>query len=319
MIGTICPRFNSNRVALLTCWVITRTIYNFRTHKREPNVDFMFLGYNTNGFAHHDLLEAIAVIHDIGYRGVGITIDHHCLNPLGDQAAFEAQLKAVANVLQKRNLRAVIETGCRFLLDSNAKHEPTLVTADRSLREVRQRFLKRAIDVAVEIGADAVSLWSGVLRDNVGAEEAFQRLCESLKPVVEYAETRGKPIAFEPEPGMVIDTMEMYARLREQFPTPFFQLTIDVGHLHCQGETPILDYLRRFAGDLANVHIEDMVAGVHEHLMFGQGEMDFPPILQTLADIGYANGVYVELSRHSHMAPQAAEEAYAFLRNAMSG
>lgn len=273
----------------------------------------MFFGYNTNGFAHHDLLEAIAVMHDIGYQGVGITIDHHCLNPLGDANEFTNQLRDVSGELQSRNMRSVIETGCRFLLDPRVKHEPTLVTANREQRKLRQHFLKRAIDVAVALNSDAVSLWAGVLRDDVSADVAFERLCESLRPVVDYAVEKETPIAFEPEPGMVIDTMEKYVRLKEQFPTPFFKLTIDVGHLHCQGEIPIDNYLKRFSDDLINVHIEDMVADVHEHLMFGEGEMNFPPIFAALREIRYVGGVYVELSRHSHQASQAASKAFKFL------
>jgi sugar phosphate isomerase/epimerase len=57
-----------------------------------------------------------------------------------------------------------------------------------------------------------------------------------------------------------------------------------------------------------------MHRGVHEHLMFGEGEIDFPPVLKALAEVGYPRGVYVELSRHSHQAPQAARRAFAFLQ-----
>ncbi len=48
--------------------------------------------------------------------------------------------------------------------------------------------------------------------------------------------------------------------------------------------------------------------------MFGQGEIEFAPVLQALADVGYQGGVYVELSRHSHEAPAAARQAIEFLR-----
>ena len=58
-----------------------------------------------------------------------------------------------------------------------------------------------------------------------------------------------------------------------------------------------------------NIHIEDMVQGVHEHLMFGQGTMDFPSICEALRRISYEKGVHVELSRHSHMAVEAVEAA----------
>ncbi len=47
--------------------------------------------------------------------------------------------------------------------------------------------------------------------------------------------------------------------------------------------------------------------------MFGQGEIDFPPVIQALAASRYAGGVHVELSRHSHEAPEAAQRAYDFL------
>jgi sugar phosphate isomerase/epimerase len=36
--------------------------------------------------------------------------------------------------------------------------------------------------------------------------------------------------------------------------------------------------------------------------------------MQALGDIGYGGGVHVELSRHSHMAPEVARESFDFLR-----
>ena len=41
----------------------------------------MYLGYNTNGLAHHDLFDAVELLAEIGYRGVAITIDHNALPP----------------------------------------------------------------------------------------------------------------------------------------------------------------------------------------------------------------------------------------------
>jgi sugar phosphate isomerase/epimerase len=53
---------------------------------------------------------------------------------------------------------------------------------------------------------------------------------------------------------------------------------------------------------------------VHDHLRFGEGDIVFVPVMRTLAEIGYGGGVHVELSRHSHVAPEAAVESLAFLR-----
>ncbi|HZN32901.1 MAG TPA: TIM barrel protein, partial [Pirellulaceae bacterium] len=81
-----------------------------------------------------------------------------------------------------------------------------------------------------------------------------------------------------------------------------------------QGELPIADYIARWRERIVNVHIEDMRAGVHEHLMFGEGQMHFPPIIEALDRTGYKGGLHVELSRHSHEAPTAAKKAFDFLQ-----
>ncbi len=277
----------------------------------------MFLAYNTNGLAHHDLLDAIALLAEIGYEGISITLDQGALNPYDER--LDTQLAQVAAALAKRKLRCVIETGARFLLDPRQKHEPTLVTADPAGRARRVDFLCRAIDIAARLNADCVSLWSGVVHDGAGQAEALSRLTEGLAAVLAHAEEQKVDLAFEPEPGMLVDTLVAYDRLLAELAasgvnTSQLRLTIDVGHLHCLGELPIPAKIRQSAGRLANVHIEDMRAGVHEHLMFGEGEIDFPPLIAALAEIGYDGLLSVELSRHSHEGPTAARRAFSFLR-----
>jgi sugar phosphate isomerase/epimerase len=221
-------------------------------------------------------------------------------------------------LLDGMGMRSVIETGARFLLDPRLKHEPTLLSSSAAGRQRRIEFLCRAIDAAAQLKSDCVSLWSGVLRETVDEETAFARLVDGLRQVVDYAREREVAIGFEPEPGMLIDTMARFERLCRELDRPQLALTLDVGHLHCLGETPIADQIRKFSPQLVNVHIEDMKAGVHDHLMFGEGEIDFPPILCALSDVGYAGGIHVGLSRHSHMAPEAARKAFEFLSQCMA-
>jgi sugar phosphate isomerase/epimerase len=118
---------------------------------------------------------------------------------------------------------------------------------------------------------------------------------------------------------MLIDTVAAYDQLLTRLDargldTRRLQLTIDIGHLHCLQELPISSKIRESAARLANVHIDDMKAGIHEHLMFGQGEIDFRPVIAALAEIRYDGLLSVELSRHSHEGPLAAQNAYDFLR-----
>lgn len=272
----------------------------------------MRLGYNTNGFAHHDLLAAIELLAEVGYQSVALTVDHGALNPFDE--SFSQQVVDVRKLLERHRLHSVVETGARFLLDPCRKHEPTLLASDPAARQRRIDFLRHCIRLAARLDSDCVSIWSGVLPRDVDVEEGTERLCEALQPVLAEAAERDVMIGFEPEPGMLIDDMQSYAALTERIAHPNFALTLDVGHVHCQGETPIADRIRQWSTRLVNVHIEDMRSGVHEHLMFGEGEIDFPPVIRALHKVGYAGGVHVELSRHSHEAPTAARRAFKFLR-----
>lgn len=271
----------------------------------------MLLGYNTNGMAHHELFDAVSLLAEIGYRSVAITIDHGALPP--GASDLPEKIDRLRQLLERFRMRSVIETGARFLLDPRQKHEPTLVSADPAGRARRVEFYKHACDCAARLGSDCVSLWSGVLRDGVSFHQAVDRLAEGLQEVLDYGAGQGVTIGFEPEPGMLVDSMHRYEELLGRIDAQNSRLTLDVGHLQCQGELPIPDVIRRWAPRLVNVHLEDMRTGVHEHLMFGQGQIDFPPVLQALAEVGYNGGIHVELSRHSHQAPEAARRAFEFL------
>lgn len=272
----------------------------------------MLLGYNTNGLAHHDPFDAVELLAEIGYRSVALTIDHDCLSPY--RAKRKDDVAHMRETLQRLELRSVVETGARFLLDRYVKHEPTLMTADPGGRRKRIDFYCRCIEIAAMLGSDCVSLWSGILRESINEEAALDRLVEGLQPVLDHAARFNVAIGFEPEPGMFIDTMAAYDRLVERLGAEHFRLTLDIGHLHCQGETPLADYVARYAPQLVNVHIEDMRRGVHEHLPFGEGEIDFTPVLEALRQANYAGGLHVELSRHSPDGARYARESFHFLR-----
>jgi sugar phosphate isomerase/epimerase len=271
----------------------------------------MFFGYNTNGFAHHRLEDALAVLAGLGYEGVALTLDHHALNPF-DPQLFD-QVHRVRGLLKAYRLRAVVETGARFLLDARRKHQPTLLDPDPQMREYRREFLRRAAYVAAALGVGVVSFWSGAPVDDAPPQVLMQRLVESCAILAQDAESlQDIHWAFEPEPGMFLDSMARYAELFERVNHPRFGLTLDIGHLHCLNE-PIRPTIRRWKHALRNVHIEDMRRGVHEHLMFGDGEINFSDVLTSLHDANYQGGVFVELSRHSHDAVNTARKALEFL------
>lgn len=266
-------------------------------------------GYGTNGFANHRLDEALAVIAGLGYTGVALTLDHHHLDPFGPDLA--GRVDAVAKRLDQLGLAVVIETGARYLLDPWLKHSPTLLDDDP---ELRLDFLTQAVRIGADLGAEAVSFWAGVRPPAVAEAVAWDRLRAGCAQVLAAADKARVPLGFEPEPGMLVQTLSDWFQLRDSLGAPeLFGLTLDIGHCRCVEPEPAPDCVRRAGPFLVNVQIDDMRRGVHEHLEFGTGEVDFPPTLRALDDAGYRGLVAVELPRHAHAAPKVARESLAFL------
>lgn len=277
----------------------------------------MFLGYNTNGFAHHRLEDAIQIIAALGYGGVAITPDiyHQSLLETGyfNGDPYSGDKNKLSSYLAARKQKCVIETGARFILDRERKHQPTLISPDADGRYERFAFLLSCVNLAAEADASCMSFWSGTPTDKAAPHALMDRLVDGCKRLADVAAAKKVRLAFEPEPGMFIDTMDKFAELHGRVNHPAFGLTLDIGHLVCNGELPVSRHIREWKHALWNVHIEDMKHGVHDHLMFGEGEVDFADAFAGLKEIEYAGGAYVELSRHSHDAVNTARKAKAFL------
>ena len=266
--------------------------------------------FNTNGAANHRLDDALTLIAEAGYDGVALTLDIHHLDPFDPD--FLLNTRHVAARLTALNLGLVVETGARFLLDPRAKHEPTLLSADETGRARRVDFLTRALTVVAECGGEAMSFWAGVPKPGVTAEQARGWLLEGVEEIVRRAEAMSVVAALEPEPGMLVETVDDWKALG----LPGLKLALDTGHCLVTGERDPAAAVREFAGVLGTVTIEDMKRGSHIHLPFGEGDMDVPGVLAALSEIAFPKLICVELSRESHRADTMIPAALAALRTA---
>ena len=272
----------------------------------------MRLGFSTNGIGDVDPLDALPLLADLGYTSLALTLDRHTIDPFA--ADLPARIDRWQRGLAAARMACVIETGARHLLDPQVKHEPTFVTADPEARGRRVDFTRRAIDVAAELGAGCVSMWSGVVRDGAEAEAVWQRLTSGLAVVLDDADRRGVAVGFEPEPGMFVDTLARHGELCRRLGRPErLRLTVDLGHLECMGERPLAARLVPWCGEIVNVHVDDMLACRHEHLPLGQGDVDFQPLVDSLAAADYRGGLHVELPRQSHRWLEIARDSARFL------
>jgi sugar phosphate isomerase/epimerase len=271
----------------------------------------MLIGYNTNGFAHHALDDALEVLAELGYAAVAITPDVHHLPPF---ATGPEELRRVRGRLQSLGLTPVVETGARYVLDARRKHRPNLLDPDPAARRLRLDFYLRCAEMAVELGAGVLSIWSGQRPEGTAEGDADRYLAEGVSALCDAAAKLGLRVALEPEPGMWVETLGQWERLRDAVSHPALGLTLDVGHVPCTESLSPAAALERYRADLLNVHLDDVRNGVHDHLQIGEGEIAWGEVLGALE--GFGGVASVELSRHSHDAPRAAATAMERLKSA---
>ena len=266
--------------------------------------------YNTNGFAFHRLEDVVPILADLGYDGIALTPDVHHLDPA---RTTPDEVREFRDLVDRHGLGIVIETGARFVLDPARKHRPSLLDPPAEAAR-RLAFLEQCVTLARDVGARTVTLWSGSGPEGQARGEALERLVIGLRALCEFADEAGVDVGLEPEPGMAIERTDEWPEIRERVAHHRLGLTLDVGHCLATQEGDPAAILRAHAPDLRVLQLDDHRPGVHEHLAFGEGHVDFEAVARAVEEIGFKGPLEVELSRHSSTATATAEASIHFLR-----
>lgn len=267
------------------------------------------LGYNSNGFTSHRLDEAMNWLAELGYQAVAITPDVPHLDPATGDDELPRLFGELAELLE---LKVVVETGARYVLDPRRKHRPNLLEPNSSADQ-RIAFLEKMIDWAGLLRSDLVSFWSGALPESQTEAAAWPRFLDRVSGLLDYADSRGVRLALEPEPGHLVATVADWQRAYDQL-GPRLGMSLDVGHLLVNQEGPLNEVVAPVIDSIWNVQLDDMMPGVHEHLAPGEGEVDWEAVRTVLSQLPAETPACFELSRDSHRFHELAPRLIADLK-----
>jgi protein FrlC len=273
------------------------------------------LSFSTNAFVGCSVFEAVEKIAAIGYEGVELLADTpHLYAP----SVTESDLRRLEGILgrtglQLVNLNANTAVGYYGRAFWEPLFEPSLANPDSSARRWRIDYSKRCVDLAHVLGSPSVSLTSGRMVPGIAPDKAIGLLQESLKEIVEHAAKRNVRVGIEYEPGLLVECFEELLSLVEQMDSFYLGANLDLGHSHVLGEDPET-VIRGLSNKIFHVHIEDIRARKHYHLIPGLGDMDFESLFKTLKRHSYQGFVTVELYTYPHEPEEAAKTALAYLK-----
>ncbi len=276
--------------------------------------------FSCNAFVRYPINEALKKIAEIGYEGVELLADAPHLYADSLSADDLERLRAVieGTGLKVANINANTAMGYYGRDFWEPLFEPSLANPDRDLRRWRLDYSRKCVDLANFVGSPCVSVTSGRCVPDVEPKTSMTYLSESLMELVEYAERKSVCIGIEYEPGLLVECYHELAQLLEDVKSPYLGANLDLGHSHVLGEDPKM-VVSALAEKLFHIHIEDIRARKHYHLIPGQGDMNFVELLTILKGNDYKGFVTVELYTYTDRPSEAARHAFEFLSGIQVG
>jgi sugar phosphate isomerase/epimerase len=256
----------------------------------------MKLAYSSNAYMRFPVDEAIRRIAALGYQGIELMFDTPHAWP---EDVTPADLVAVREALNDADL--TISNVNAFMMNKISDPRqpywhPSWIEPDEAYRQIRIDHTIRSLTQAAALDVKHISTEpGGPVEGEDQRSETMDLFVKMLEPVLEHATNTGVKLLIEPEPGLLIETTDQFLELRERIDSPALGLNLDVGHHFCVGEF-LPDVIARLAPHIDHVHIEDIAATrVHEHLVPGDGAIDFAGVFDALDGGGYDGWVTVEL------------------------
>ena len=278
----------------------------------------MQLAFSSNAYLRYPIDETIARIAALGYRGIEILADVPHAWPAG---LLPEQRQAIRDSLDRHGL--TISNINAFMMNAIADPRqpywhPSWIEPDPHYRAIRREHTKRALKLAVDLGAPHITTEpGGPLAEGQTRLEAFDIFYDEFMPCVEWADHYGIPILIEPEPGLLIERFDQFVEFKDRIDSPMVQLNFDIGHAYCVGEDP-QDWVAKMQEHTLHYHLEDIAATrVHKHLVPGRGAIDFAATLAAIRQTGYKGWLTVELYPYIDDPDAAAREARKYLNKAL--
>ena len=193
-------------------------------------------------------------------------------------------------------LKAKAESGLEIagLICSTHWGKP-LSSPDPAVVEAGMKGLKLALLDAAELGCPRMLLVPGVVNKEATYDECWKRSMENIRKAIPDAEKAKCKIAVENVWNGFVTKAEEAVRYVDEIGSPWVGWHLDLGNL-VNFEVPAENWVRLLGPHVFNLHIKDFSRAKREAgnpgkgfgVELGEGDNDWPKIMQALDEIGYA-------------------------------
>ncbi|WP_160688563.1 L-ribulose-5-phosphate 3-epimerase [Clostridium sp. C2-6-12] len=164
-----------------------------------------------------------------------------------------------------------------------------LGSMDAATRIKGMEMMKKAIDLASDIGVRIIQLAGYDVYYEKGNDQTRKYFEENLKESVEMAANKGVILAFETMETEFMNTVEKAMEFVKMVDSPYLQVYPDCGNVTnavLQYGTSAVEDFEKGKGHIAAVHLKETVPGKFREITFGTGHVNFEEIIKKSWELG---------------------------------
>ncbi len=265
----------------------------------------MILGYSTNAFVKYTLPDSLKRIADLGFKGVEIMCDRPHLYPPDYR---DSDLLKIKQAIDRLGLK-ITNLNSFTLFAVGDTYLPSWIEPDPNQRNIRIQHTRACLGIAKELGCGNISIPPGGPLNGMSPAEAIRLFHQGLDQVIPLAEALNVKLLIEPEPDLLMENSAQFKAFIRDIRSAAVGLNFDIGHFFCAGEEPHAAFEDLFEW-IGHVHIEDIAPSrVHNHLIVGQGAIDFKRIFEAMVRLEYRRDISLELYPYVDMPEEAGRQS----------
>jgi fructoselysine 3-epimerase len=272
----------------------------------------MKIGYFTAGASKYPIEKAFELVAKYGYDGIEIGGFRPHAFPLDLVHGDAVKIRKLADQYHLPVISYAPEnTGSPY----------SLVFEDKRLNQESLEYFKIALDAAKQIGAGYCMLACNHPGYGRYKEDVKRLFIDNLKVLAEHAEKIGQTIILEPVTpyeGTILVTSDDLKWALDEINSPMVKGMLD---LACPliAREPVSEYFRKLRKKVCHIHFIDATIDSEDHLIPGDGQMDFKGIVRMLKEFGYDGYLTLELFTRYETEPEfAAARAIKVIRSLLS-
>ncbi len=247
----------------------------------KPSVSsFVYLNYS--------LPEAIDRIAAIGYPAIDIWG--------GRPHAYRRDVgRDQAEALRKQLNRSGMAVAS--FIPAQFRYPTCLCSPNDTIRTDSVAYIQDSIETAAALGAPVVTVCPGHTLHGQDSGDGWKRLVESFDAICRFAGSRAVKVAIEPADRYetdLIQTTSQAIRMIHELGHSNLGIVLDSGHAYVVGEQ-FAPAIQEMGDRLFHVHVDDNNGLRDQHLIPGEGNLDFNAFIAALRKSGYAGYLCAEL------------------------